>query len=113
MSPIFVCYRYYRCTWDYVYDKYKIKQFRCPANYEYTEALGCMPSDTCKTDEKPFECTAEGTFPVAGNCQNYWVCTSNGSGFIQNQESCRSKYLYDRDLKKCRREKLVTNCPDL
>ncbi|KAJ8956162.1 hypothetical protein NQ318_020713 [Aromia moschata] len=73
------CSRYYTCTWSFVYNKFELKQFKCPEKHTYSEQLaGCVRSSSCQASssttldeelttpltERGFVCAEPGKFPI-------------------------------------------------
>ncbi|XP_044764584.1 uncharacterized protein LOC123321144 [Coccinella septempunctata] len=107
----YYCGRYYRCTWRYAYNRYEIKQFRCPDFTEFNQEMGkCVKSDTCQQNQTDFQCIQAGKFPVQENCKEYYECTKKGEGYVEKRKSCPIYQLFDRNLGRCRNECLV-KCP--
>ncbi|KAJ8919296.1 hypothetical protein NQ315_003880 [Exocentrus adspersus] len=107
------CNRFYVCNWNYIYEKYELRQYRCPINSAYDEiSEQCVESSTCNSTVPAFTCTEEGYFAVEYNCKNYYECKYNADGvLVQNTKICGSFKLFDRELRKCRPRCFVDNCP--
>ncbi|KAF7275609.1 hypothetical protein GWI33_011502, partial [Rhynchophorus ferrugineus] len=107
------CNRYYSCEYDYIFDRYHLKQYLCPPGETFSnDEQACVADTDC--DEGwggDFTCTEVGMFPVERNCSSFYECTWESEKFYQYTKHCGDDALYDRVKRKCRKACLVVNCP--
>jgi hypothetical protein len=106
------CNRYYKCIWKYIHNHFELRQYRCPPKFEFSAVMKfCIPSRTCQSHNDSFECSEPGRFPVETNCKEYYECKEINGILTKELKSCNLFKLFDRELRRCRNECLVNNCP--